>query len=349
MSDEGSFVPHRRRLAFRAILASLPLFLLGSLLVGPGAAVAGVVFGPDLVVTMTDDPDPVAPGEAVTFTVLVANNGPADSYDTELAFNTEGVSVDSAILTGGEGGECSIEASSASCSLGYLPTLYSSGEAVAPALASNEREVVIVATAPNDPGSSFDSEATTSSGEQADENPADNTVIETTQVSEGTGGSDSGILPPGGSLSTVTGTNRDPVNAEDPFAIALTNVSNQTFDGFIEEEPCDGSQEGPLCSVARVGGVAGNFEFQSVAPERFARHGGASAVMIAKLFYDRTIVQGVRGFKIFYQKDSSSPVIKLPRCRRVRTSECFVSARRRGTGDQIVRVKLSTDPRVTRG
>ena len=69
------------------------------------------------------------------------------------------------------------------------------------------------------------------------------------------------MIDPGETLSTVTGTNAQPVNAQDPFAIGLTNVSDQSLDGFIEEEPCDGSQEGPLCGTPRVGGVAGNFVF----------------------------------------------------------------------------------------
>ena len=50
------------------------MFLLAGLLVAPGMASAGVS-GPDLVVSIQDDPDPVEPGATVTFTVLVANEG----------------------------------------------------------------------------------------------------------------------------------------------------------------------------------------------------------------------------------------------------------------------------------
>jgi hypothetical protein len=156
------------------------------------------------------------------------------------------------------------------------------------------------------------------------------------------------VIDPGENLSTVTGTNAQPVTAQDPFAIGLTNVSDQSFDGFIEEEACDGSQEGPLCGTPRVGGVAGNFVFTPVGAGRVQPRSSAPAVVIAKLFYDKTIVQGVNGFTILYQKNPSSPVLQLPRCRTTLKSLCFVT-KKRASGDQIVRVKLSSDPRVTRG
>jgi len=340
-----SSAPRGRRVV-ALVAAVLPLALLAGLLVLPGAANAGVPFGPDLVVTISDSPDPVAPGGTVTFTVLVANIGNADSGSTNAYFNVDGGSIVSAESSQGSG--CSVEGRSVSCNLGSIPGSNTSGSADAPAplLAFNEASVTIEVAAPNETGT-LQSSATADSGDQIDLNPGDNGDSETTTVSGGEGGgSDSGVIDPGETLSTVTGTNAQPVNAQDPFAIGLTNVSDQSFDGFIEEEPCDGSQEGPLCGTPRVGGVAGNFVFTPVGTERTRT--GAPAVVIAKLFYDKTIVQGVNGFKIFYQKNPSSPVLQLPRCRTILRSQCFVT-KRRASGDQIVRVKLSSDPRVTRG
>ncbi|MGH2631282.1 MAG: hypothetical protein ACRDHI_12115 [Actinomycetota bacterium] len=165
-----------------------------------------------------------------------------------------------------------------------------------------------------------------------------------TRRGEGSGGdSDSGVVPPGGLLTTRDG----PINAADPFAIGLKNIGDQALNATIQEEQCDGSQSDELCNKPRVGGVAGNFIFQPV--ESTTRGLAVSeAVAVAKLFYDRSVLEGVSGFRIFYQKDFSSPVIKLPRCGHGVRTECFQS-KRRENGDEIVRVRLSNDPRVTRG
>ena len=278
-----------------------------------------------------------------------------------LDFSTDGVGIESATVTGGEGGECDTEgATEVTCFLGYLPTdAYGSGEFELQFLEFNQAEVVIEVEAPNNPGGEFLSDASVSSTDQGDENLGDNSATELTDISEGEGGgdSDSGPLPPGGELSTVPGGNANPVNPQDPFAIALENISNQTFAGFIEEVPCDGTQTGdPLCSEPRIGGSAGDFQFQpsggpALASATSTSPGSlADPILIAKLFYDKTLVEGVRGFEILYQKDASSPVLKLARCKRgVRTSECFKSNKKRRSGDQIVKVFLSEDPRVTRG
>jgi hypothetical protein len=161
--------------------------------------------------------------------------------------------------------------------------------------------------------------------------------------SEG-GGSASGSVPPGGLITTRDG----PIDAADPFAIGLKNIGDQTLDATIHEEACDGSQEFALCNVPRVGGVAGNFIFQPAEPSLRRGTSSSVAVAIAKLFYDKSVLVGVDGFKIFYQKTDSSPVIRLPRCGDGVKTECFQS-KRRSNGDEIVRVRLSNDPRVTRG
>ena len=351
-----SAAPRQRRKVLGVLAASLPMFLLAGLLVAPGMASAGIPFGPDLVVSIQDDPDPVAPGGTVTFTVLVANVGNEDSGSTTVNFNTEGADIVSAETSQGDG--CSSEGTSVSCDLGYIPGSNVSESAEAPvlALAFNEAEAVIEVTAPNEDGQ-FDSSATADSfvSDQSDTNPSDNEDSETTTVeSEGGGDSDSGTIDPGETLSTVPGTNNNPVTTENPFAVSLQNVGDQTLEGSVSEEACDGSQEGdPLCSVPRVGGVAGDFQFTPTGPSltTTTTSGGSllPAVALARLFYDKTVLQGVDGFKIFFQKDSESPVLRLQRCKAgVRVTECFKTNKKK-SGDQIVRVFLNEDPRVTRG
>ena len=156
----------------------------------------------------------------------------------------------------------------------------------------------------------------------------------------------SGVVPPGGSISTLDG----PLNADDPFAVALKNVSDTTLDVTIEEEACDGTQEGdPLCSTPRVGGVAGDFMFQpSGKGGGEIRGSSAPPVVVARLFYDVSVLEGVEGFRIFYQKSPDSPVLRLQRCDDGIKTECF-RTKKQSNGDQIVRVPFKDDPRVTRG
>ena len=154
------------------------------------------------------------------------------------------------------------------------------------------------------------------------------------------------FLPPGGSITTLNG----PLNADDPFAVALKNIGDKTLDVTIAEEPCDGNQEGdPLCSVPRVGGVAGNFMFQPSGGGGALRAStSTAAVVVARLYYDVSVLVGVKGFRIFYQKPPDDSVVRLPRCDDGITTECFRKDIK-ANGDQIVRVRLSFDPRITRG
>jgi hypothetical protein len=157
-----------------------------------------------------------------------------------------------------------------------------------------------------------------------------------------------GIVPPGGSLTTLDG----PLNADDPFAVALKNISTQPLDVTIEEEPCDGTQEGdPLCSTPRVGGVAGDFIFEPSGTETAATATTTSsnpAVVVARLYYDVSLLQGVTGVRIFWQKTPGGEVRRLPRCDDGKTVECWVKEQK-SNGDQIIRIKLRQDPRITRG
>ena len=161
---------------------------------------------------------------------------------------------------------------------------------------------------------------------------------------------DAGTVPPGGSLSTVEGTGGNPVTTGDPFALQLKNVTGDQLTGTIVEEACDGTQEGdPLCASPRVGGSAGNFQFASGGGSLAVTTSTTPApVTVAKLFYDRSVVRVGAPVKIFYQKQPGDPVIRLQRCGDGVRTECFTLNKLR-SGDQIVRVPLSADPRVTRG
>lgn len=161
---------------------------------------------------------------------------------------------------------------------------------------------------------------------------------------------DSGTLPPGGTLSTVTGTRANPTSPADPFALELKNVSGQTVTGTIVEEACDGTQEGDaLCSTPRVAGSAGNFQFSIGGGELVAASDddGPRPVTVGTLFYDKSVIPRTE-IRIFYQKEFGGPVVRLRRCNDDRRTECF-RLRRLNSGDQAVRVPFKDDPRVTRG
>jgi hypothetical protein len=154
----------------------------------------------------------------------------------------------------------------------------------------------------------------------------------------------SGFVEPGETISTQDG----PLNAADPFAVDLKNVGNQTLFVTIEEEPCDGTQEDPLCSEPRVGGVAGDFMFEPSDGGSLSASSSAAPVVLARLLYDESLLDGVKGFKIFWQETPGGPVLRLPRCDDGLKTECF-KGKKLANGDQIVRIPLSQDPKFTRG
>jgi hypothetical protein len=71
-------------------------------------------------------------------------------------------------------------------------------------------------------------------------------------------------------------------------------------------------------------------------------------VTVAKRYYDRSVIRLGAPIKIFYQKTSADPVIRLVRCGDGVRTQCFM-VRKLENGDQIVKVPLSAAPRVTRG
>lgn len=176
------------------------------------------------------------------------------------------------------------------------------------------------------------------------------TFSTTSSCGEGTD-CDSGTVPPGGTLTTVQGTQGNPVSPADPFALELQNVSGGTVTGTIVEEACDGTQDGDaLCSTPRIGGSAGNFQFtvDGETMEATADGRGPRPVTIGKLFFDKSVVRGTGSARIFYQKAFGGPVLKLRKCNDGRRTECF-TLKKLKSGDQIVTVPFKDDPRVTRG
>ena len=117
----------------------------------------------------------------------------------------------------------------------------------------------------------------------------------------------SGFVDPGDSITTKDG----PLDAADPFAVALKNVGNQTLFVTIEEEPCTGTQGG-LCSVPRVGGVAGDFMFEPSEGTELRASSEASPVVVARLLYDKSVLHGVRGFPDLLAEDARKPCATTP-------------------------------------
>jgi hypothetical protein len=159
-----------------------------------------------------------------------------------------------------------------------------------------------------------------------------------------------GLVPPGGTITTLDG----PLDSSDPFAVSLKNISDNDLVVTIEEEPCDGSQvEDPLCDEPRVGGVAGDFIFEPAGPSEsetvtVTTTTSNPAVVVTKLYYDVSLLEDVEGTRMFWQKTPGGPVLRLPRCDDDQRVECFTKTTKRN-GDQIIRVKLRQDPRITRG
>jgi len=224
-----------------------------------------------------------------------------------------------------------------------------------------EEGTVVTLTAAADEGSEFDTWSVGGCGAALD---CVVTIDDATQVTatfaavdpcpEGSG-CDAGTVPPGESLSTVQGPPGNPVSPADPFAIDLTNVTDDTITGTITEEACDGTQQGdPLCSVPRVGGSAGNFQFSMESGAAALTTTGttvgndADPVTIGRLFFDKSVLVKKAPKRVYYQKALGEPVLQLPKCRGERRTECF-RITKLSSGDQIVTVPFSTDPRVTRG
>jgi hypothetical protein len=157
---------------------------------------------------------------------------------------------------------------------------------------------------------------------------------------------DAGALAPGEELSTVEGTAGNPVSPADPFAIELTNVTNQTLAATIIEERCDGTQEGDaLCSAPRVGGSAGNFQFS---PEAAALGSDNAPVTVGQLYFDKSVIAKKAPVRILYQKIFGATVRSLKKCSSTLHTECYRLSKL-ASGDQIVYVPFKFDPRITRG
>jgi hypothetical protein len=159
---------------------------------------------------------------------------------------------------------------------------------------------------------------------------------------------DAGVVEPGEDLSTVEGPPNNPVSPADPFALELTNVSDDELAATIIEEEC-GSQPGDaLCATPRVGNSAGNFQFSTEGGEAAVTIAASGPVTVGELFYDKSVLAKKAPVRILYQKVFGGPVLRLRKCSATTQTECF-RLRKLGSGDQIVIVPFQFDPRVTRG
>ena len=341
-----------------ASAAMLPVAFLTVLLTVPGPAGAGVLPLADLTVQLQDEPDPVIAGDIVTFSIRVTNNGSADAVEATAEFTTDENAEIVAIRRFNTEGDdsCSegTESETVFCSLGTIPgTGGATTSAFSPALADNEEAIEIDVVAPTVPSGggevvaladfTFYSEVFVNAANEG--NGEDNTAYQDTTVTEGD--SDSGVIGNNQSLSTVQGTQGNPVTTADPFALQLTNKSGAPLVASISEEPCNGQPGDELCNPPRLGGVLGNFQFEPATTTISVQGTSGPVVTIGKLYYDRTLKNQANGVRIFYQKTDTSPVLRLPRCDPM-TTECF-RVRNLASGDQIIRVTFSSDPRVTRG
>jgi uncharacterized delta-60 repeat protein/uncharacterized repeat protein (TIGR01451 family) len=119
----------------------------------------------DLALTLSDAPDPVVPGHALTYTATVTNNGPSDATGATLT-NTPPVGAE-VVSVGASQGSCSMTPGGAlQCLLGAIP---SGGAATVTLAVRPSEDGTIVTTA-------------TATANEADPNPADNQASETTTV-----------------------------------------------------------------------------------------------------------------------------------------------------------------------
>lgn len=159
----------------------------------------------DLVVVMTDNPDPVVPGQLLTYTISVTNNGSNPANNTVLTDTLpSGVNLISA--SGPSGSTCSQTGNTVSCTLGTLAAGASATVTllVTPTAVGTITNTATATTASGDanPGNNTDSESTTV---QAAANPADLAVTKTANPSS--------VFPGQVLTYTVTVTNNGPSTA----------------------------------------------------------------------------------------------------------------------------------------
>jgi uncharacterized repeat protein (TIGR01451 family) len=125
--------------------------------------------GVDLALTITDTPDPVRPGQSLTYRLTVRNNGTVAATNV-VATSTlpAGVTFVSATIPSVRGGSCPHAAGTVNCALGSLTP----GASI---------EVVIAVTVQAGASGMLANNATTSAA-QADSNAADNSATATTTV-----------------------------------------------------------------------------------------------------------------------------------------------------------------------
>ena len=198
----------------------------------------------DLAITKTDDPDPVAVGRPVTYTLDVVNNGPAPATDVRVTDTLPvGVSV------------TSITSSQGSCS--------QSGRTVTCLLDDIDRDSMARITIVLNPGTTVRPITNTArvSSDLRDPDQSDNIASATTQVvSGGTIIVEKQTLPDGSSQSFVFTTSYGPgfslsdgqSNTSAPLAAGTYSVSETAVSGWDVSATC--SDSSPPSSISLASG-----------------------------------------------------------------------------------------------
>jgi uncharacterized repeat protein (TIGR01451 family) len=162
--------------------------------------------GVDLALTITDSPDPVRPGQDLTYTLTVRNNGAATATNVALT-NTlpGGVTFVSASIPAQRGASCPRSGNMVTCNLGSL----AAGASV---------DALIVVTLPSGASGTLTNNATVGAT-QADSNSADNAASATTTV-------DTSVSCPRGGCSadlSISGVDsQDPVQVGESLTYTFT-------------------------------------------------------------------------------------------------------------------------------
>ena len=135
---------------------------------GPGDASAATPDPADLSLTISDSPDPVLTGAALTYTIKVHNAGPDPATNTVVTDGLPGgVTLVSATATGG--GTCAVSSGKEVCDLGTVTT-------------TTDRTITIKVTVKKKSGDLSNSASVTS--DVTDPNPSNNLDTELTTIAK---------------------------------------------------------------------------------------------------------------------------------------------------------------------
>ena len=161
-----------RRLRFSVIAGVLALGVLAVLLAG-GDTATGAAADPDLSLTKSDSPDPVAPGGQLTYTIGVSNAGPDAATNTTVSDDLpKDLMFGSATASSGS---CDEKAGKVTCNLGTVG-------------ATSSATVTIKTTVKKNPKAAQISNTASVSSDGTDPNTANNSDTEITTVLQAAAG-----------------------------------------------------------------------------------------------------------------------------------------------------------------